>query len=265
MITNPLDNFTGTERFVIRRRLGAGGMGVVYEAFDRERDERVAIKTILRLDASTLYRFKNEFRSLVDLAHPGLVRLYELFSEGNQWFFTMELVEGVDFLEFVCPKPSLPPAELLNQTDAGLAYRSTEQNSAAGGSPSDPANGGLAPTEANSTARFARAETASVDLDRSVSAPPLDSTVIDPAALSPRSPTLATPEPTAAGSEPGSPVPSTTVAPRRSSRRSGRLQENRGAPIMRGCGQPCDSSRRCSRSCMRKGGCTATSSHRTCW
>jgi hypothetical protein len=105
---NPLDTFAGTQRFAIRRRLGAGGMGVVYEAFDRERGERVALKTILRLDASTLYRFKNEFRALADLTHHGLVRLYELFSEGNDWFFTMELVEGVDFLEFVCPDPNLP-------------------------------------------------------------------------------------------------------------------------------------------------------------
>src|SRR4029077_8633325 len=121
-----IDTFTGTERFAIRRRLGAGGMGVVYEAFDRQRDERVALKTILRLDASTLYRFKNEFRSLAHLTHPSLVRLYELFSEGNQWFFTMELVEGVNWLEFVCPDPTLPADDALDQTDAVDADRSTQ-------------------------------------------------------------------------------------------------------------------------------------------
>ena len=78
-------DFTGTERFGIVRRIGAGGMGVVYEAHDRERDARVALKTLHRLDAEALYRLKQEFRALTDISHPNLIQLYELFSVGGQW------------------------------------------------------------------------------------------------------------------------------------------------------------------------------------
>jgi serine/threonine protein kinase len=104
-------DFTGTERFVIVRRIGAGGMGVVYEAHDRERDARVALKTLHRLDAEALYRLKQEFRALTDISHPNLIQLYELFSVRGQWFFTMELVRGVSFLEHVRTDPRLSAAE----------------------------------------------------------------------------------------------------------------------------------------------------------
>jgi tetratricopeptide (TPR) repeat protein len=152
------DTFPGTERFAIRRRLGAGGMGVVYEAFDRERGERLALKTILRLDASSLYRFKNEFRSQADLIHPGLVRLHELFSEGNQWFFTMELVEGVDFLEFVCPDTARPADETLDLLHPGNADRSTQRDRALEGLPADGEILRPEPTDADSNPRSGATE-----------------------------------------------------------------------------------------------------------
>jgi len=96
-------DFLGTERFRIRRRLGSGAMGVVYEAHDRETDKLVALKALTRTEASHITRFKNEFRSLADVSHPNLVTLYEFMSDGQYWFFTMELVQGLNFLEFVRP------------------------------------------------------------------------------------------------------------------------------------------------------------------
>lgn len=95
------DEFPGTGRFEVRRRIGAGGMGVVYEAVDVERGERLALKTLRRADSSQLYRLKQEFRALTDLIHPNLVRLHELVSQNDRWFFTMELVDGVDLLQYV--------------------------------------------------------------------------------------------------------------------------------------------------------------------
>jgi hypothetical protein len=90
-------------RFELRRRLGAGGFGEVYEAFDRERGARVALKILRRVSADDLYRFKQEFRALADLTHPNLVRLYDLVGEPDRWVFTMELVDGVDVVEFTRP------------------------------------------------------------------------------------------------------------------------------------------------------------------
>ncbi len=83
------------------RRIGSGGFGIVYEVIDRERDVRLALKTLARLEASALYRFKREFRALADVRHENLVRLYELVSEGDDWFFTMELVLGEDCLSYI--------------------------------------------------------------------------------------------------------------------------------------------------------------------
>jgi hypothetical protein len=94
-------------RFEILRRIGEGGMGVVYEAFDATRREKVALKTMSRLGARDIYQFKNEFRALCDVAHPNLVRLHELSADGDLWYFTMELVQGERFDHWVRPHVEL--------------------------------------------------------------------------------------------------------------------------------------------------------------
>jgi serine/threonine protein kinase len=100
--TATVNEWAGTDRYQIVRRIGEGGMGVVYEAFDRERNQAVAVKSLLYFTPAALYRFKQEFRTLADVHHNNLVRLHELVvTEGDVAFFVMELVGGVDFQAYV--------------------------------------------------------------------------------------------------------------------------------------------------------------------
>ena len=106
----------GSDRFTIRRCLGRGGFGTVYEAHDLDRAATVALKVLHRADPRALYLFKQEFRAARELYHPGLVQLYELFADGDRWYFTMELVRGASLVEHLRaaatsddPTPALGP------------------------------------------------------------------------------------------------------------------------------------------------------------
>jgi len=85
--------------------LGSGGMGIVYRARDLKRGVTVAVKTMRQADAASLYRFKQEFRALLDVSHPNLVTLHELISDGVGWFIVMEYIDGLTFLDYIHASP----------------------------------------------------------------------------------------------------------------------------------------------------------------
>ena len=81
----------------IEAKLGEGGMGVVYRAFDTHLDRPVAIK-ILRTDATTnpdrRRRFQQEAKAASALNHPNIVHIYDISSSGGTDYIAMEFVDG---------------------------------------------------------------------------------------------------------------------------------------------------------------------------
>jgi tetratricopeptide (TPR) repeat protein len=120
--------FEGTDRYRVCACLGEGGFGVVYEVEDRQLGRRLALKTLKQHRvgyAANIRRLKREFRSVADLVHPNLVGLHELASEGPFWFFTMDLVRGADFLEYVCGKSPVAYAHTADASHHALPRRDT--------------------------------------------------------------------------------------------------------------------------------------------
>ncbi len=82
------------DRYVIQEVIGQGSSGIVYRAVDSVLKQEVAIKVLPAQDLDSLYRLKREFRSLCRIYHPRLVRLLDLFVDGNDCLLAMQLVEG---------------------------------------------------------------------------------------------------------------------------------------------------------------------------
>src|SRR5881394_3999462 len=97
-----------------------GGMGVVYEALDKETDEKVALKTLRDVDGNAILLFKQEFRSISGIRHQNLIRLGDLFESRGSWFFTMELINGVDLMSWIRNGDVFRLRDAISQLVTGL-------------------------------------------------------------------------------------------------------------------------------------------------
>ncbi len=117
------------ERYKIKRKLGAGGMGVVYEALDQNLHRVVALKVLKLSDedptqlAEAANRLVREARAKAVLSHKNVVTVYDVGIHGMQVYVAMQLVDGTTLRKWLeaAPRTSSQILRVLCDAGAGLA------------------------------------------------------------------------------------------------------------------------------------------------
>jgi len=115
-------------RYRVTRRIGKGGMGMVYLGIDEALEREVAVKTLNvegTLDPEYRRRFEVEAKAAAKLQHPNILTVFELGEDRGVPFIAMELLPGVDLETLVRsnePMPLREKLEIVTQVCRGLAY-----------------------------------------------------------------------------------------------------------------------------------------------
>jgi serine/threonine protein kinase/putative intracellular protease/amidase len=115
-------------RYRIIRQLGAGGMGVVYQAEHRLMERSVALKVISRAlvdDAQAVERFRVEVKAAARLSHPNIVTAFDAEQAGDLHFLVMEFVDGLSLarqVEMRGPLPLQYACGFVRQVALGLQH-----------------------------------------------------------------------------------------------------------------------------------------------
>ena len=96
-------------KYVLEKKLGQGGMGAVYLAFDPALNRRVALKIMALKGAEAVERFQREARASAKLKHPNITPVYEVGTQSKYHYFTMEYVEGASLDSQIQASPQAVP------------------------------------------------------------------------------------------------------------------------------------------------------------
>ncbi len=123
--------FTKLGKYEIRRELGRGAMGVVYEGYDPLIERVVALKTI-RADQlvgdnahDIIARFRREAQAAGRLSHPNIVSIYDFGEDAGVWYIAMEFIKGRELKEYFEANERFTTADavrILTQILSALGY-----------------------------------------------------------------------------------------------------------------------------------------------
>jgi hypothetical protein len=115
-------------KYELRERIGRGGMGTVFKAYDPELDRSVAIKIIsddIDITEEMRARFIREAQACAKLSHPNIVTIYDLGALDGRLYIVMELLEGEELRRLIADRRRLALEDklaLMIQVCDGLYY-----------------------------------------------------------------------------------------------------------------------------------------------
>lgn len=103
-------------KYIIEKKIGQGGMGIVYKCLDPEQKRSAAIKVLpqqFAADPAFLQRFKREVMTLQRLDHPSIVKIFDQGETDGSYYYAMEFIEGVSLDGLLDDRDKLPPMEAI--------------------------------------------------------------------------------------------------------------------------------------------------------
>src|SRR3972149_3723061 len=108
-ITSALEN-----RYKVQQEVGRGGMGIVFQAYDKQLKETVAIKVLspfLSHDIESLERLRREVTAARKITHPNVIKIYDIAEANGLHYITMELFPGENLRQYISRRGPLSMPE----------------------------------------------------------------------------------------------------------------------------------------------------------